>query len=756
MDTPLPDKLVPGNVPGEFRVFVTPASPSGKSYASSKLATPAFPGSHVMLMNSGMSFQVLSNQESDELNDTDLYDSVTKLGKIGRYLRLTCVLGIWLLFTVILMIKGEKVNNMHQVSIPAAASTCYEIHGIPNRDVIEVTLEGSIMPHYFVNMSSHKMTVWIEQHFEVPEARIGEMFAPSFRKRLSANWSVPLVTENLIGAVPELVLSTIFRLENFNRFNTARLFVHLESNVNASLPVSIGYDISPIDETDGTLYAVLVLIGLYILIIFEIVHRTLAALLASTMSVAILATFNERPSMAELMSWIDVETLLLLYSMMVIVAILTETGVFDYLAVLAFKITGGKVWPLINTLCLLTALLSAFLDNVTVSLLMTPVTIRLCEVMELNVVPVLMAMVIYSNIGGTATAVGDPPNVIIASNEHVKAAGIDFTQYMMHMTVGVAIIMVTTYIQLRFIYRNISDLRIPEPHDITELKHEIEVWHRAAASVSSYSKDEDAVREALLSRAQRLESELRIKMKEVNSSDEHYKNTLDELQKKYPIRDPVLLMKSACTMAFVIVVFFLHSIPDLSLSLGWTALLGATLLLILADNEQMEGVLARVEWSTLLFFAALFVLMEALSKLGLIAWIGRQTEYIILSVADENSRLAVAVLLVLWVSAIASAFVDNIPLTTMMIKIVTSLSSNLLFKLPLPPLVWALSFGACLGGNGTLIGASSNVVCAGVAEQHGYSITFLEFFRVGFPVMLVSVITASGYLLISHVIIQWH
>jgi P protein len=140
--------------------------------------------------------------------------------------------------------------------------------------------------------------------------------------------------------------------------------------------------------------------------------------------------------MTELVSWIDVETLLLLFSMMVIVAILSETGIFDYMAVLAYKVTGGRIWPLINTLCLFTALLSAFLDNVTVSLLMTPVSIRLCEVMELNAVPVLMAMVIYSNIGGTATAVGDPPNVIIASNQHVKDAVTLFFntnyQYLLH------------------------------------------------------------------------------------------------------------------------------------------------------------------------------------------------------------------------------------------------------------------------------------------------------------------------------------
>lgn len=198
---------------------------------------------------------------------------------------------------------------------------------------------------------------------------------------------------------------------------------------------------------------------------------------------------------------------------------------------------------------------------------------------------------------------------------------------------------------------------------------------------------------------------------------------------QYPIRNKKLLIKSAVVLVFVISFFFLHSMPHIQrLSLGWTALLGAVLLLILADRDDMEAVLARVEWSTLLFFAALFILMESLSLLGLIDWIGKQTETVIMSVSEE-SRLAVAILIILWVSAIASAFVDNIPLTTMMVKIAISLAENEALGLPLQPLVWALAFGACLGGNGTLIGASANVVCAGVAEQHGYRFTFVEYFK---------------------------
>lgn len=188
---------------------------------------------------------------------------------------------------------------------------------------------------------------------------------------------------------------------------------------------------------------------------------------------------------------------------------------------------------------------------------------------------------------------------------------------------------------------------------------------------------------------------------------------------QYPIRNKQLLIKCSAALLFVISLFFLHSVPELQrLSLGWTALLGAIFLIILADIEDLEAILARVEWSTLLFFAALFILMEALTELGLIEWIGNMTEGIILGVGEDR-RLMVAILIILWVSrqigglsylycicvvpswqvsAVASAFVDNIPLTTMMVKITISLAQNSTLNLPLQPLVWALALGACLGG----------------------------------------------------------
>ncbi|KAI5640088.1 citrate transporter domain-containing protein [Phthorimaea operculella] len=466
-----------------------------------------------------------------------------------------------------------------------------------------------------------------------------------------------------------------------------------------------------------------------------------------------------RSTLEEVISWLDVETLLLLFSMMVLVAIMAETGMFDYLAVFTFERTKGKLWPLITLLCVITAVLSTVLDNVTTVLLITPVTIRLCEVMDLDPIPILMSMVLFSNIGGTATPVGDPPNVIIASNKDVIHAGVNFTNFTLHMTVGILLVGIQSYAQLRFMFRDTNKMRICVPRDIQELRNQINIWKRAADSLPHLSKDVHFVRERLERKIHKLHAKLEIMEKESNKRacpKDTFLSTLAEMKEKYKIRDKKLLIKATLSISFVVMLFFLHSVPELNkVSLGWSALLGAILLLILADREDLEPILHRVEWSTLLFFAALFVLMEALSKLGLIEFIGGLTEALILQV-DESARLAVAILLMLWVSGVTSAFVDNIPLTTMMVRVVTSLGSNPRLNLPMMPLIWALSFGACLGGNGTLIGASANVVCAGVAEQHGYKFTFMQFFKIGFPIMIGHLIVASAYLLICHCAFEWH
>ncbi|KAH9364242.1 hypothetical protein HPB48_007317 [Haemaphysalis longicornis] len=302
--------------------------------------------------------------------------------------------------------------------------------------------------------------------------------------------------------------------------------------------------------------------------------------------------------------------------------------------------------------------------------------------MELDPKHVLIILVIYSNIGGAATPVGDPPNVIIISNPSVRELGVSFSTFTAHMVPGVLICAIGTYIYLRIFYRD---------RWLTRSR----CGRRPCFSLAEYSRDETHVRHVLSRKVRQLVRQQSKRSHYARSAtlpknvgaDGHaatgksgsfalaeadFHENLRVLSEKYKIREPVLLVKATVVLASVIVLFFLQSIPEIRLTLGWIAILGSVMLMVLADTRELEGVIARVEWTTLIFFGALFVVME--------------------------------------------------------IKIVSGLGDSDL-GLKLGPLVYALAFGACLGGNGTLIGASANVVCAGVAEQHGYKFSFFEFFR---------------------------
>lgn len=295
------------------------------------------------------------------------------------------------------------------------------------------------------------------------------------------------------------------------------------------------------------------------------------------------------------------------------------------------------------------------------------------------------------------------------------------------MAVGVIIVVITTSLHLRVMYRNINDLFSRNSNEIKLLKEDIELWETAADSISLNSKDADVVKEILSKKIDEMKNRLVEKSVCGNLPKEKFEVTLRKMQAAYPIKNKSLLLKSGAVLIFVISLFFIESFPSMHrLTLGWSALIGVLLLLIISGKDDMDVVLTKVEWPSLLFFAAMFVLMEAVDRLGFISWIGKISESIILS-GSENSRLVIAILIILWVSGIVSAFVDSVPVTTMMVKVVRALAENQNLHLPLQPLVWALAFGPCLGGNGTLFGASANVICAGIAEQHKYRFSFVDF-----------------------------
>uniref|UniRef100_A0A670XUK2 OCA2 melanosomal transmembrane protein n=1 Tax=Pseudonaja textilis TaxID=8673 RepID=A0A670XUK2_PSETE len=563
------------------------------------------------------------------------------------------------------------------------------------------------------------------------------------QQQILHNWTLALnVKKN-----EQVIVTRIF--ETINRKETSlRIQAFLQET--EIIPLSMTHQYLHANIEAQVTIASVILAGVYVLIVFEV--RIIILFKGNRNRIVF------KPSLIKVVAWIDYETLALLFGMMLLVAIFSETGFFDYCAVKAYKLSRGKVWTMIIILCFFAAILSAFLDNVTTVLLFTPVTIRLCEVLNLDPRHVLIAEVIFTNIGGAATAIGDPPNVIIVSNQELRKMGLDFAAFTGHMFIGMCLVLLVSFPFLRLLYWN-KKLYNKEPSEIVELKHEIHVWKLTAQRINPASREETAVKCLLMQKVRTLEFLLRKKLKtfhrQISQEDKNWETNIQELQKKHRITDKLLLVKCLMVLGIVILMYFLNSfVPGIHLDLGWIAMLGALWLLVLANIHDFEMILNRVEWATLLFFAALFVLMEALAHLHLIEYIGEQTALLI-KVVPEEQRLTVAIILILWVSVLASSLIDNIPFTATMIPVLLNLSQDPEVNLPVKPLIFALAIGACLGGNGTLIGASANVVCAGIAEQHGYGFSFMEFFRLGFPMTIISCTIGMCYLLVAHVVLGW-
>ena len=448
-----------------------------------------------------------------------------------------------------------------------------------------------------------------------------------------------------------------------------------------------------------------ILVCVYILIIFETVHRTLAAALGGLTAVIALNYFTNEPalSLKAVTTMIDWETIGLLLGMMVMVGVISHTGVFEWFAVEAYKKSEGSIWSLVVILCIVTAVLSAFLDNVTTVLLLTPVTIQLAKVLDLQPVPILIAEVLFSNIGGAATMIGDPPNIMIGSKmtpdaiesaeggkyAELASEGVNFNDFIIEMAPGILMTVVPAFMLLKWMYRDeFSGKRIRD---------------------------------------------------------------VAELEAKYGIKDYKMLTTSGFILGLVILGFFLHPITHMPVS--WIALGGAVVMLLATNRHELDEPLEEVEWTTLLFFAGLFVLVHSLQYMGVINFIGEYVEQAIkwFPQGDDGIiRLTAAMVILLWVSAVASAFIDNIPYTATMIPIVLQISQGA--NVELGPLIWALAFGACLGGNGTLIGASANVVMAGMSEEAGYPVSFNEFFKAGFPMMILTTAIVTLYMVLVYAV----
>ncbi len=417
---------------------------------------------------------------------------------------------------------------------------------------------------------------------------------------------------------------------------------------------------------DIAFYASILIFTLtYILIIWEKFHRMVVAMTGGV--VMLLLGFLSQET--ALKDDIDFNTLGLLIGMMILVTITRRSGVFEAVAIWSAHVTKGHPFRLLALLSGITAIASALLDNVTTVLLIVPVTLTLTDKLQINPLPFLISEILASNIGGTATLIGDPPNIMIGS-----ATGLSFNSFAYNLAPICIFILLATIALLLFFYR--KDLHVEEEHRLSVL----------------------------------------------------------QLRYQDAIHDQALLKKSLFVLGLTILGFTLHGF--FHLESATIALAGAMLLLLISKAEP-EEILLHIEWPTIFFFTGLFVLVGGLKSTGVIKAIAHW------ALALTQGQVMETSLFVLWLSAIASAFIDNIPFVATMIPMLQEMGQ--LSGMNLEPVWWSLALGACLGGNGTLIGASANVVVAGIAEKNGIAITFRSFFKLAFPLMLVSIVLSHIY-----------
>ena len=416
--------------------------------------------------------------------------------------------------------------------------------------------------------------------------------------------------------------------------------------------------------------AIIVFVVVIGLIISEKVNSAAAAL-AGAMALVVTGVMSAHRAL----SYIDFNTIGLLVGMMVLVAIIRQSGLFEYVAIKAAKMVHGDPWKIMIAFILLTAVLSGILDNVTTVLLVGPMTIAIAKMLEINPVPFLMTQILASNVGGTATLIGDPPNIMIGS-----AANLSFMDFLKNTGIAVVLVIIFMIVMMRFVY-----------------KKEIEVEGLDTSKIMNLDPDKS-------------------------------------------ITDKPLLIKGVVVIVLVILGFIFHD--QIGMETSVIALTAAAVMLIIG-GVNVDNAIQDVEWTTMAFFMALFVVVGGLTETGVI----KQVAAVIIE--RTAGHPVMMMLILLWASALLSSFLNNIPFIATLIPLVLALKAD---GMDAEPLWWAISLGACLGGNGTMIGASANVVLSDISTKHGYPITFKSYLRVGMPFMLGSVFISMVFLLVKYAI----
>lgn len=394
---------------------------------------------------------------------------------------------------------------------------------------------------------------------------------------------------------------------------------------------------------------------------------------AASVAGAVMLLLSHILSVDKAVSYIDFNTLGLLIGMMIFVSVVKASGMFEYIAIRSAKMAKGNPWRIMMLFMIVTAVLSAFLDNVTTVLLIGPMTISIAGILKINPVPMLLTQIFASNIGGTSTLIGDPPNIMIGS-----AAGFSFLDFILNTAPVVVIIMIVLILLFKFIYGR------------------------------KFKVNSEAVAEIM---------------------------ALDE---KKSISDMPLLIKSVVMMVLVVLGFIFHDLLKVESSV--IALTAGTVMLLIG-RQDVEEIIHEVEWSTIIFFTSLFVVVGGLVETGIIS----KLAHIVVEYTADSPILVMLVLL--WASAIISAVLNNIPFIATLIPLIIAMGKS---GVDIAPLWWTISLGACLGGNGTLIGASANVLVASISTKHGHPITFRSYLKTGFPVMLITIFISTIYLLLRY------
>ena len=434
----------------------------------------------------------------------------------------------------------------------------------------------------------------------------------------------------------------------------------------------------------------------FVLILSELVHRTIAAWFGSTLllfyghATGVFDTHSETLEHT-MLGWIEFEVIGLLLGMMVFASILELCGFFEFVAVKASKMSGGDPWRLLVLLGTFTTLISLVIDNVTAIIIIAPVTLKICNKLEINPIPLLMAEAILSDTGGVASMVGDPPNVMIAAEAH--SMGLEqfgFNGFLFRLGILTLIAWIATLSYFRWYYR---DWRSQVPPDV----------------------------ESLLE---------------------------DEWES---VTDRNLMNTTLAILGLTVVAFSGKELLHLEIEIHAIALAGAGLALIAArpvEEELREGfindVVDKVEWQALIFFAGLFILVGAVGDVG---YLEKMANWIFDNFGDDEVMLAVAII---WVSAICSALIDNIPFTAAMIPVIVSITEASNGELSTAPLFWALAMGAGFGGNATPIGSSANVMAVAISERGPRPITTAEWTRAGLPVMVITCVVATVFMVLFH------